>query len=102
MSELNREAASRKVLLTRHGTIELHRRTAIMGVLNVTPDSFFDGGRYDREQAIAHGIEMAAAGADIIDIGGESTRPGAAPVSDEEEIGRVVPVIRGLRRVLQT
>lgn len=70
----------------------------VMGILNVTPDSFSDGGRFfDPEHAIARGIQMVAEGADIIDIGGESTRPGAVPVSPVEEIGRVVPVIAGLK-----
>jgi len=70
----------------------------LMGVVNVTPDSFSDGGRYlDPEAAIAHGLELAEAGAEILDVGGESTRPGAEPVSEEEEMGRVVPVIQGLR-----
>jgi dihydropteroate synthase len=69
----------------------------IMGVLNVTPDSFSDGGRYlDAEAAIAHGLSLEADGAGILDIGGESTRPGAAPVSEEEELRRVLPVIEGL------
>jgi dihydropteroate synthase len=68
-----------------------------MGVVNVTPDSFSDGGLYlDPEAAIAHGRELAAAGAEILDVGGESTRPGAAPVGEAEELRRVVPVIRGL------
>ncbi|MFQ5850340.1 MAG: dihydropteroate synthase [Candidatus Binatia bacterium] len=88
-------------LLTRHGKIDMSRRTAIMGILNVTPDSFSDGGRYgDPEMAIARGVELAGQGADMLDIGGESTQPGASPVSVEEEIKRVVPVVRGLRRVL--
>jgi dihydropteroate synthase len=70
---------------------------SVMGVVNVTPDSFSDGGQYlDREAAIAHGLELAAAGAAILDIGGESTRPGAEPVSAEVELERVVPVISGL------
>lgn len=69
-----------------------------MGILNITPDSFFDGGRrFDPSVAVADGVEMAARGADILDIGGESTRPGAAPVSEEEEMARVLPVVRGLR-----
>ncbi len=69
----------------------------LMGVVNVTPDSFSDGGLYlDPEAAIAHGRELAAAGAEILDVGGESTRPGADPVDAEEELRRVVPVIRGL------
>lgn len=68
-----------------------------MGVLNVTPDSFSDGGRYDDPAvAIAHGRRMVAEGADILDVGGESTRPGAAAVPLEEELARVLPVIRGL------
>ena len=72
-------------------------RPLIMGILNVTPDSFSDGGAFlDPSRAIAHGRAMKAAGADIIDVGGESTRPGAAPVDPEEEIRRVVPVIAAL------
>ncbi|HST70516.1 MAG TPA: dihydropteroate synthase [Solirubrobacterales bacterium] len=71
--------------------------TKLMGVVNVTPDSFSDGGLYlDPEAAIAHGRELAAAGAEILDVGGESTRPGAAVVADQEELRRVVPVIREL------
>ena len=90
-----------KCLVTRHGTVVMERRTALMGVLNVTPDSFYDGGRrFAPEQAIAGGVELAAAGADIIDIGGESTRPGARAVSEEEELERVLPVIRGLRQAV--
>ncbi len=74
------------------------RRPAVMGILNVTPDSFSDGGVFlQPEKAIAQALQMAQAGADIIDIGGESTRPGAAPVSAQEEIDRVVPVIESLR-----
>jgi dihydropteroate synthase len=70
----------------------------LMGVVNVTPDSFSDGGLYlDPEAAIAHGRELVAAGAEILDVGGESTRPGADPVDAEEELRRVVPVIQGLR-----
>jgi dihydropteroate synthase len=70
----------------------------LMGVVNVTPDSFSDGGLYlDAEAAIAHGLELAAAGAEILDVGGESTRPGAEAVDEAEELRRVVPVIRGLR-----
>jgi dihydropteroate synthase len=69
----------------------------LMGVVNVTPDSFSDGGLYlDPEAAIAHGRELAAAGAEILDVGGESTRPGAEVVPAEEELRRVVPVVRGL------
>jgi len=69
-----------------------------MGVLNVTPDSFSNGGEFfTPEKAIQHGLQMAAEGADIIDVGGESTRPGAEPVAAEEELRRVVPVIEKLR-----
>ncbi len=72
-------------------------RPAVMGILNVTPDSFSDGGAHaDAEAAVAAGVALAAAGADIIDVGGESTRPGAAPVSPACERARVLPVIRGL------
>jgi dihydropteroate synthase len=68
-----------------------------MGIVNVTPDSFSDGGLYlDPEAAIAHGRGLAAAGAEVLDVGGESTRPGAEPVGREEELRRVVPVIQGL------
>ena len=77
----------------------LGERTLMMGVLNVTPDSFSDGGRYlSPDRAIEHGLELARQGADWIDVGGESTRPGATPVAEEEELARVLPVIRGLRR----
>ncbi len=69
----------------------------IMGVVNVTPDSFSDGGRYlEAEAAIEHGLELEAEGATILDVGGESTRPGADPVSEAEELRRVIPVIEGL------
>jgi len=72
--------------------------TKLMGVVNVTPDSFSDGGLYlDPAAAISHGRELAAAGAEILDVGGESTRPGAEPVAAEEELRRVVPVIEALR-----
>ncbi|MDE0354305.1 MAG: dihydropteroate synthase [Deltaproteobacteria bacterium] len=87
------------VLATRHGTVDMRFRTAVMGILNVTPDSFSDGGRYaDVESAVARGVEMARQGASIVDVGGESTRPGAAPVPAVEELERVAPVIRELRR----
>ncbi len=77
--------------------LDLGSRTYVMGILNVTPDSFSDGGRYaDAERALAHGREMAAAGADIIDVGGESTRPGSQPLSEEEELRRIIPVIERL------
>lgn len=72
-------------------------RCVVMGVVNVTPDSFSDGGRYlDRQDAVVHGVAMYKRGADVIDIGGESTRPGAQRIEAAEEIARVVPVIRAL------
>ncbi|MFI0411888.1 dihydropteroate synthase [Actinomadura sp. 3N508] len=72
-------------------------RCLVMGVVNVTPDSFSDGGAwFDPEKAIAHGLDLVAAGADIVDVGGESTRPGAQRVSRDEELRRVVPVIEAL------
>jgi len=83
--------------------VRLAERTLIMGVLNVTPDSFSDGGRYlAPELAIAHGLELARQGADWIDVGGESTRPGAHAVAAADELDRVLPVIRGLRRKLRS
>jgi len=82
-------------------SLDFLQKTYIMGILNVTPDSFSDGGRFlDEQSAVQQAIRMVKEGADIIDIGGESTRPGADPVSAKEEIRRVVPVIRQLRRRL--
>jgi dihydropteroate synthase len=79
-------------------TLVLGERTLIMGVLNVTPDSFSDGGKFlDVERAAKHALEIERAGADILDIGGESTRPGSTGISAEEEIRRVVPVLENLR-----
>jgi dihydropteroate synthase len=79
-----------------------HNRTLVMGVLNVTPDSFSDGGCfYDPKDAVKRAISMARDGADIIDIGGESTRPGASRISTKEEIDRVVPVIRAISKKLE-
>ncbi|HET7787365.1 MAG TPA: dihydropteroate synthase [Myxococcales bacterium] len=76
----------------------LPARTAVMAIVNATPDSFSDGGRYD---PLAHGLRLAEEGADILDVGGESTRPGAAPVDEREERARVVPVIRELAKRTQ-
>ncbi|MGO9828804.1 MAG: dihydropteroate synthase [Myxococcaceae bacterium] len=77
---------------------EWGQRTYLMGVLNVTPDSFSDGGRFTSvERAVGHGLALAEAGADLVDIGGESTRPGAAEVPGDEELRRILPVIEGLR-----
>jgi len=74
-------------------------RPRVMGILNVTPDSFSDGGRFfDRERALDHARRMLADGADLIDVGGESTRPGAAPVDEADELARVIPVVDALAR----
>ena len=79
--------------------LDFSKRSYVMGILNVTPDSFSDGARFfDLDAAIKHGMEMAEQGADIIDVGGESTRPGADPVSADEEIQRTEPVIRELAK----
>ncbi|MNO27346.1 Dihydropteroate synthase [compost metagenome] len=79
----------------------LGERTLVMGILNVTPDSFSDGGRYNNvERALQHAREMIAEGADIIDVGGESTRPGHEPVSEQEELERVIPVVEAMHREL--
>lgn len=78
-------------------SLRLGERTLVMGIINITPDSFADGGRrFDPARAIADGLQMLADGADILDVGGESTRPGAAPLPEEEELRRVLPVIEGL------
>src|SRR5258708_17792425 len=86
-------------------SLELGKRTLVMGIVNVTPDSFSDGGEHlSRESAIAHGLKLVTEGADIVDVGGESTRPGAhagtdSPlVSEAEELRRVLPVITGIKR----
>lgn len=78
--------------------IDCEKRTLVMGILNATPDSFSDGGKFQGlEKGVKHALQMVEEGADIIDIGGESTRPGAAPVQALEEIGRTVPIIGKLR-----
>ena len=78
---------------------DVKNKTYIMGILNVTPDSFSDGGKWNqREAALSHAWEMAEEGADIIDIGGESTRPGHQQITEEEEIARIVPVIEAVKR----
>lgn len=90
-----------RIIKTNHGTLDLNKKTMIMGILNVTPDSFSDGGRYnDLDRAVEQAIKMVKDGADIIDIGGESTRPGHTSVSEEEEIRRVVPVIEAVRAAI--
>ena len=78
---------------------DTENKTYIMGILNVTPDSFSDGGKYNQmDQALLHVEEMIADGADILDIGGESTRPGHTRITDEEEICRIVPVIERIKK----
>jgi dihydropteroate synthase len=86
----------------RKKTLTVGKRTLLMGVLNVTPDSFSDGGLFfDKEKAITHGIRMVEEGADILDIGGESTRPGSKPLELEEELRRVIPVIESLSKEVE-
>jgi dihydropteroate synthase len=81
----------------REAELSYGQRTLVMGILNVTPDSFSDGGRFlDRETAITQGLRMAEEGADIVDVGGESTRPGSDEVPVEEEIERTAPIVKGL------
>jgi dihydropteroate synthase len=82
----------------RGASVVLGERTLVMGILNVTPDSFAGGALPDAEAAVAEGLRLFEEGADWVDVGGESTRPGASPVASDEELRRVVPVIEGLRR----
>ena len=85
-------------MLTANGQHFRSNRTLLMGILNVTPDSFSDGGRYlDASRAVERGLEMVAEGADLIDIGGESSRPGSAPITEAEELARLMPVLKSLR-----
>jgi len=97
-NKLSKKVNMQKIKI-KDGYISLKDRPLIMGILNVTPDSFYDGGKYfNTDAAIERAIQMIDEGADIIDIGGESTRPGADPVEIEEEKRRVLPVIRELRK----
>src|SRR5207249_645225 len=81
----------------RDRVLSLGSRCLVMGIVNVTPDSFSDGGQYlQTEKAIAHGLDLVRQGADLLDVGGESTRPGSAPVPCDEELRRVVPVVTAL------
>ncbi len=95
---MNRERFKERMVWNGH-SLDFSGRTLVMGILNVKPDSFSDGGRYyEPEQAIYHGIELIRAGADILDIGGESTRPGSESVSADEQISRVIPVVENLSK----
>ena len=86
-------------MIIRGRDFDFSKKIYIMGILNATPDSFSDGGYYfDSSIAIQHGLDMVSDGADIVDIGGESTRPGFEPVDEEEELRRVIPVIKGIRQ----
>jgi dihydropteroate synthase len=92
------KVSAKNVVEWPRGRLDFSAGCVVMGVLNVTPDSFSDGGQFfDTDKALEHGVKMAAEGAAIIDIGAESTRPTSAPVSVDEQIKRVIPVIRGLR-----
>jgi dihydropteroate synthase len=96
--------AGRKIFRLRLAsrTIVLGERTLVMGVLNVTPDSFSDGGKFvDVQSAVEGGFQLESAGADLLDIGGESTRPGAYPIDAQEEMDRILPVLEGLRGQLK-
>ena len=98
LSAIDASDCVRVLPLLNGNVLNLQDRLLIMGILNVTPDSFSDGGKWNSlESAISHAKQMVAEGADVIDIGGESTLPGAAAVSQREEMERVIPVIRALR-----
>ena len=87
------------ILRTPERKIELGNRTMIMGIINITPDSFSDGGMFNcAEEAVEYGVKLEGEGADFLDVGGESSRPGSAPVSIEEERERVIPLVKGLKR----
>jgi dihydropteroate synthase len=94
-----RNSSSENVVERPNGRLDFSSGTLVMGVLNVTPDSFSDGGQFfDTDKAIEHGLQMAANGAAIVDIGAESTRPGAEPVPADEQIKRVIPVIEAIAK----
>src|SRR3990172_11307827 len=85
-------------LVWKNFSLDIEKRAHVMGILNVTPDSFSDGGLFfDREKAVSRALEMESEGADIIDIGGLSTRPGSEEISVEEELNRTIPVIEAIK-----
>ncbi len=91
--------SNNKNISSAHINDKLTSKTLIMGILNVTPDSFHDGGKYNTiKQALIHTEQMISEGADIIDVGGESTRPGSNPISEEEELSRVIPIIDAINK----
>jgi dihydropteroate synthase len=95
----NTGSMKKKHWVCRDRTLEMGKRALVMGIVNVTPDSFSDGGQFlNPEAAIAHGLSLVEQGADILDIGAESSRPGSMPVSTEEELLRIIPVVTGLAR----
>jgi dihydropteroate synthase len=97
-----RDTSNKFIIQCQGKTLELGSQTRIMGVLNVTPDSFSDGGDFiSVDKAVERAMQMAAEGADLIDVGGESTRPGAAPVSIKEELRRVIPVVHALSKAIE-
>lgn len=103
LEAINNYSKQKYILKTSRREILLGDRTRIMGILNVTPDSFSDGGLFNNQQkALEHALRLIDEGADIIDVGGESTRPGAAAVSEKEELDRVIPVINALAQKTDT
>ena len=94
---MQQEARTHRPLSCRGHVLDFRKKPCVMGILNTTPDSFYDGGRH-RDKALHHALSMISYGADIIDIGGESTRPGAEAVSADEEIRRTAPLIRELKK----
>ena len=98
---VDNNSKSKKQIFCPSGAISLDERTIIMGILNITPDSFSDGGKYNNpQQAVLQAKMLVEAGADIIDVGGESTRPGHSAVSEADELARVIPVIEALKKEL--
>src|SRR5438094_10662324 len=96
---MHTESSASGVMVVRGQAFPLADHVHIMGILNVTPDSFSDGGRYvDPDDAVAHALSMAEQGADVLDIGAESSRPGTVPIDEEEERRRLIPIVRAVCR----